>query len=716
MLYRNDIFDFENQNYRLLHVYAPANLAWVISLDEPFSWPEAIPWSEISALTAITSPSEIKFREPSTAMKERQAAALERVTPLISHIPDIFAAKERGRLVEQRAQQMGCSERTLHKDLRRYWQGGQNPDALLADYHHCGRAQEGITSGRGRQPMAGHAIYQLTEQDLEYFKAAIEKIYLKDSRISVAAVYQRVLEKNYTVLDGNGTAYIRPHGSRPTLKQFKHFLYSNYPLEVRIRGREGNKDFERDHRAKLGTVMADCLGVGHYYEIDATIADVYLVSSQSVDQIIGKPTLYLIIDRKSRLIVGFYVGMEHASWVCAMEAILSISADKHDLCARYDVQYEPEDWPAHQVFPKEFLADRGEMISMASAQVSDGLQVTVTNLPGLRPDWKPLVECSFKLTHESIRDVTPAYDPPSNATKRRGKHYEKDACLTLKDFSKIILESIITHNRKAMRSYALSLEELTAGLEPSPISLWNHNIVERAGLLTRFPENHIRYALLPQDTATVTEEGIIFRGCHYTCSHAVEKGWFVNARKTRFRITVSYDSRLVDTIYVHGLKATGERFPATLTSRSDKYRSLSFAEVKFYEALRSAARPSIEQSRAQANMEFHRKVDPVTAAAKKKLRDSGKKKSRTARRADVKEDRQDELRAERQALAPMKNVTDTGDDSTLTDDSNIVSFMPKSDIKPPAPLTGAETKVGTTAEQTTQQRLHETRKKMLHGY
>ena len=78
-----------------------------------------------------------------------------------------------------------------------------------------------------------------------------------------------------------------------------------------LRSRLGDSDYERDHRKVLGTVLNDCLGVGHLYEIDATIADVYLVSSEDPSKIVGKPTLYLIIDRKSRLIVGFYFGLEN---------------------------------------------------------------------------------------------------------------------------------------------------------------------------------------------------------------------------------------------------------------------------------------------------------------------------------------------------------------------------------------------------------------------
>jgi hypothetical protein len=93
---------------------------------------------------------------------------------------------------------------------------------------------------------------------------------------------------------------------------------------------------------------------------------------------------------------------------------------------------------------------------------------------------------------------------------------------------------------------------------------------------------------------------------------------------------------------------------ARLTARSEKYRGLSFAEVKYYEDLADAAGPGIEASRAQTALEFHNSVVPVTDAAKKRLVDEGSGKSRTAKRADIKKDRQAELRDERQAIAKPK--------------------------------------------------------------
>lgn len=661
VLFKNDIFALDGVRLRLLQADAATDKAWVINIDDDLAWPECWPYSEIQDFPR-ESPAAAPLYKHSEAQLKKCDKAWARLQQLITHGSALFDATFRRAALAKLANKSGCSITTLYKDLRRYWQRGQDKFALLPDYHLSGRptpiANEpdspvAITAGRGRKPKQSHSVFQVTTQDAKNFHEVIKREYLPDSRITAVDAYHSLLNQHYSYLDGNGELHVCPRGEHPSIRQFRRYLSENYDIEVRIRSREGNSDFERDHRKKLGTIMADCLGVGHYYEIDATIADIYLVSSEDVNKIIGKPTLYLIIDRKSRLIVGFYFGLENASWNGAMQAILSISEEKHELCARYGVEYDPEDWPAQQVFPSEFLADRGDMISHASTNIADGLHVTVTNLPGKRPDWKPLVECGFKMMHDTIRPKAPAYDPPSNATRRRGKHYEKDACLSMQDFGHLILNAIIAHNRREILNYDLDVKELLDGVRPSPISLWNHGIVTRSGLLTRYEESTVRFALLRKEQATVTEKGVEFEGCYYSFPEAIEKKWFEIARKQRFKVTVSYDSRLADSIYVHSLDGKGDPYIATLTARSKKYEGLSFDEVAYYEALRAAVRLEAEHSRIQNRIDLINTTKPVIDAARQKLKSQTNKVSRSARRADIKEVREQERTIERKSLAAI---------------------------------------------------------------
>lgn len=663
MLFSNDIFLLDGCRMRLLQADSQADRAWVIRLDDDLAWPLVLPYSDLQGIMRAPQNSAVS-PTPSESRLRKCEESWRRLQPLLeAQGRQLFVPSLRNYAIQVHAEKFNCSERTLHKDLRRYWQRGQTKFALLPDYMNSGqplvvRTEPGIptsiTAGRGRKPKQGHGVYQLTSEDAGRIRAVIEKEYLSNLNITAVDAHVSLVNKHYRFPDGNQDLHVNPPGAFPSMRQFRRFLMQNYDIETRMRGRHGDSDYEREHRQKLGTIMADCLGVGHYYEIDATIADIYLVSSEDVTKIIGKPTLYLIIDRKSRLITGFYFGLENASWNGAMQAILSISEDKAELCARYGVAYNPEDWPAHQVFPSEFLADRGDMISHASSNIAEGLQVTVTNLPSKRPDWKPLVECGFRLIHNSIRPIAPAYDPPSNATRRRGKHYEKDACLTVKDFGNLILNTIITHNRREILQYDMTPAELLAGVRPAPISLWNHGIVSRAGLLTRYEENTVRYHLLRKKTATATAHGIEFHGCFYSCPEAIANKWFETARKRRFKVNVSYDPRLIDSIYVHALDGRCEPYVATLTERSKKYQGMSFDEVQYFETLRDAVRVESEHSRLQNRIGYSNTTAPTIAASKRRLKEAGITKSRSARRADIKAERSSELALERQNIAVIE--------------------------------------------------------------
>lgn len=660
MLFMNDVFELDGVHMRLLHADVSASVAWCISLVNPIAWPVCIPYVQIANLTYAPD-KDISHKTHSEACLRKRDEAWARLEPLLlKYRNDLFDPRTRNFAIEEYAQERKCSKGTLRKDLRRYWQRGQTKHALLPDYDNSGRpnksADDGvsvITAGRGRRPGGGHGIFQMTSQDSKNMKEVIEGSYLKDRNITTVDAHTELIQKHYRYVDGNQQLFVNPPGGRPSLRQFRRFLRKHFDIEIRLRSRDGNSDYEREHRKVLGTVLDDCQGVGHFYEIDATIVDLYLVSRADGKKIIGKPTLYLIIDRKSRLIVGFYFGLENASWNAALQAMLSISEDKRSLCERYGVEYNPEDWPAHAVFPREFLADRGDMISHASSNVVDGLQVTVTNLPSKRPDWKPLVECGFRLMHSTLRPVTPAYDPPSNATRRRGKHYEKDACLTVRDFGNLILTAIIQHNRRHILDYPLNPAELAAGVEPSPIALWEHDIVSRSGLLTRYPEEKVRFALLRKETATVTEHGVEFRGCYYSFQQALTQKWFETARKRRFKVVVSFDARLVDQVYVHALNGKDEPQIAELTARSRNYAGYSFEEVRYYELLRQEVRYQSEHQRLENSIEFRERTQPVIAEAKDRLKAVGKS-SRSARRVDTKPARQKELALERQHMAQLQ--------------------------------------------------------------
>ena len=616
---------------------------------------------EAQKAEAPTAPARVlkglkKGRVLSDAQKRIRDEAIAMLGNLIDEgksAPQIFDPKERCQMIKDRAEEANCTVTVLYKHLRQFWLGGQTASALTPTYENCGRKRETVTGGRGAKPDSGRDVYQLTEDDVKRFERVLQSHYLvENSLLTINDTYDELLEE-YRYLDGEGASYVKDHGERPSLRQFRYYLSSNYTKDECLRARLTPEEYKQKHREVLGTVLEDCDGIGHYYECDATIADVSVVATHDMSSIIGKPTIYLIIDRKSRLIVGWYVGLENPSWICAMQAMVSIAQDKRAICERLDVKYDAEDWPAHQMYPRSLLADRGELLSSPSDQIVVELGVKIGNLPRKRPEWKPVVECGFKQTRAILQASAPGFEPPENSRLRQAKDYSKGSCLTLQQFEKIILLAIIKHNRDPLPKYALSLSEIGNKILPIPLALWNFDLESDNGRQVEYSEEHVRMALLERQSASVTLNGISFGKCFYASAETSSREWFARARTGAFKVTVAFDRRLVDTIYVYDPKHPEEVYQCTLTSRSEKFKGLSFVEVaKILDGVKGTSE-TIEQIRRQNKADFNVEAKAVYETAKNELKEARLTTGRKNRRADTAEARAEALRAERQELAAL---------------------------------------------------------------
>lgn len=647
MLFRNELTEYQGTRHRLIDIDQASRLAWLIALDDPYAMPFGVPLEVIAGLKSHTpATSGATFRTSTDAEVLRRNQSYELLKPLLAHGRSLFDEQQRSAHIKLYCSTGVCSVPTAYKLLRKWWKNGQTIDALLPRFRKAGRSDPGVTAGRGAPKANGIATYQMTQEDYCKMDAVIRSLYLKDNRILITHTYQRLLEKHYTFIDGNGEAFLLSIDKRPSLRQFKYYLSKHYSHEQRLRMRKGDKEFDLNHRGVLGSVEDDCNGIGHIYECDATIGDVMLCANDDKLSYIGKPTIYIIIDRRSRLIVGLYVGLENASWVCAREAILFICEDKEAVCARYGVEYNEADWPAHGIFPEIILADLGEWNSRGGEQLATNLATRVAFVPARRADWKPCVETNFNQIRATLQDGIPGMDPPNNANKRQKQDYLSKASLTLHEFTKVMLEHVIKHNRSIVKSYQLSSADLRDKFRPTPIEIWNKEVVERAGLLTRYSLDHVQFQLLPRGTASVTEHGVLFENCYYTSERLMRRGWFSDARNGRFKVDIAHDHRLVDHIYVLDVDGTAEPCLCSLTPRSQMHAGRSLAEVRRYTERLKLLEAEVEQHDRQVTSEFHSRIDPVIATSKKRL-SAAPKRSRSARRADTKQARAIELQQER---------------------------------------------------------------------
>ena len=100
--------------------------------------------------------------------------------------------------------------------------------------------------------------------------------------------------------------------------------------------RNGLSSYKRDNQSGFGSAMnwKDKIG---YYQMDATEADIYLVSRFSRKVIIGRPNIYLAVDTVSQLIAGIYVGLE-SDQKAVMLCLANAAEDKVEYCKRYELK------------------------------------------------------------------------------------------------------------------------------------------------------------------------------------------------------------------------------------------------------------------------------------------------------------------------------------------------------------------------------------------
>ncbi|RDY72590.1 DNA-binding protein, partial [Halobacillus trueperi] len=305
-------------------------------------------------------------------------------------------------------------------------------------------------------------------------------------------------------------------------------------MEEKLRKRKGNRKYELQDRAVLGSSVGDLYGPGTKYQIDATVADVYIVSSMNRNWIIGRPVIYVVIDVFSRMVVGVYVGLEGPSWYGAMMAISNAASDKVSFCKRYGISIEKDEWDCHHL-PQALLADRGELEGYNVDRLIQAFNVKVENTPPYRGDWKGIVEQHFRIIHAKVKPFLPGF-VDTDVKVRGDRDYRLDATLTLEEFTSVIIRCILHHNNNHwLANYNADEMLIQDDVSLIPRELWNWGIKHRTGKLRSYPEDIVKLHLLPSAHARVTYRGIEFKKMRYSSERSLKENWFGDARERSWR-------------------------------------------------------------------------------------------------------------------------------------------------------------------------------------
>jgi hypothetical protein len=637
-LIRRDVSPGEPLLERVLWLSEGEDLAFVIEVDSKKGIPQPVKVSDLKEeaesgrLTILTEDKwarVIDEQELTEKQKSIRDRAWEIIEPLVAPEaePGIFYKNVRGPLIQQAAQKHNFTVTIVYKYLRKFWQRGKVKNALLPDYENSGAPGKERNSGekkRGRprryafDPKIGVGI-NVDEDVKKIFRVAVSKFYRNPKENSLMTAYDLMLKEYFTedfyYEDGVRKSMLIPQEQKPTLIQFKYWFEKEQDVKKTLASRSGARKYALESRPLLSSSTAEVYGPGSRYQIDATVADVYLVSRYNRRWIIGRPVIYVVIDVFSRMVVGIYIGLEGPSWLGAMMALANAASDKVAFCREYGISISEDDWACHHL-PDAILGDRGEMESRIVEALIANLNVRIENAAPYRADWKGIVERHFRTIHQRVKPFLPGYVIP-DANKRLSNDYRLDAKLDIYQFTEIIIHCALYHNNHHyLANYDRDETLVSEDVPAIPVELWKWGIQNRSGRLRSFPEDIVKLNLMPTGPARIAEDGIRFKAMRYSCEKAIREMWFDRARikKRSEKIEVSYDPRSTNYIYIKG--QDGRSFEKCfLLDSEERYMNKNLTEVEYlleYEKYQKQKHTGVEQ---QSKVDLAAAIESVVSKA-----------------------------------------------------------------------------------------------------
>ncbi|CAH2897749.1 MAG: hypothetical protein PCALPYG88_2050 [uncultured Paraburkholderia sp.] len=311
------------------------------------------------------------------------------------------------------------SESTVRRTFRRFCQRGATPAAAGDDYDRCGGKgkvkdfqRKPGRKARGRS-MSGAArnerIRQLLQMAADYYFTAEFRRGKRQSKSLAGAV--RWLKTKFArrkVFDENGMLIELDFDAELaiTARQLQYFISQKYSYKERRVRKVGLRQYLLHERPLTGR-LSDTRGPGQRYHIDATIIDVYPVARGMRHVAVRRPTLYLVVDDWSRMIVGVHLTFDPPCWNGAMAALVNAISPKVEFCRKMGLEISEANWPSDRL-PEGIYADQGEMSSEHKATpLAVYYRVELSNAPAYRPDLRSIMECRFRILPRTWMPLVP---------------------------------------------------------------------------------------------------------------------------------------------------------------------------------------------------------------------------------------------------------------------------------------------------------------------
>jgi len=508
---------------------------------------------------SVQSIMRLSENEIKDAWKKKRDQKYQLIAPLVEDERFLWLLANNNKLdnIVIRAGEMKKSVTSIYRILRDYWKYGQTRNALIPLYANSGGSgvQKNTTSKiRGcpkRQPIYSFKKRNgrnITNKDKRQIRTAVKKYLINGNLDRITSVYEKYL-KDYHKEEVDQAKEENRAPDVPSINQFRYWYKKTSDLEKDGKAIKGDVAWEMNHRGLLGSVRDQVVAPGDRYEIDATVADVYVVSDYNRSVVLGRPVIYVIVDTASRMVVGLYVDVKYASWDAAKQALLNAFLPKPEYCARYGISITEDDWPCHYI-PRALMCDRGEMIGLKPETHLTPMGLVLEFAAATRADWKSVVERRFGIANdEAIHELDGT--TKGKPRTRMDPDPRKKAIHTLSEITSILIEGFIEFNKTRYLEDLIIPGLVADDLEPTPLNYWNYFVSRHLDSLSVVDVEQARAELLPAAKARVTARGIKVDGIYYSCPEAEEENWFAQARANgEWSIDARIDESNTSLIYV----------------------------------------------------------------------------------------------------------------------------------------------------------------------
>lgn len=418
--------------------------------------------------------------------------------------------------VNEAAVQHKVNATTVARLLARYFTLKMDVDLASEDQYWRKGARCNVKNKLGRPVKrfkSGHRASakgrNVTDADRTCIKAHYDC--LANQTISQSEMFRKYLldfGPKKVNIDSSRGVEVKSDESIPQIseRQFRYHL-SQIVGDLKLRQTEaGERRVNLSHRPATGNARDRIPYPGHTYIVDATVADVYLISAFDRRRLIGRPVIYLVVDAFSSMIVGVHVALEGPNLEQARIAMYRAISDKSRWLSWLGIPELGHLLPQGCV-PSFWLADRGELHSKGSRDIQFQLRSNLSIAASYRADWKALVERTFGILNDLFIHWLPG--AVAERIRERGERDNRlDAVLTLKEFTRLLVRRIAIQNLTKDMSEHLSSAFITGAVVPNPLGFWSEGIANKHGSAVFLDREAAMRKTLIQQQAKLTRTGI----------------------------------------------------------------------------------------------------------------------------------------------------------------------------------------------------------------